>query len=398
MIALSKRADALAESATMAITAKAKALKAAGQDVIGFGAGEPDFATPEHIVEAAQAACADPAFHHYTGVAGNEELRSAVAAKTNEMTGLDYAPSQVVVTNGAKHAVFNAFAAVLDEGDEVLVPAPYWVTYPDIISWLGGVPVAVPTDETVGFRASVQQLESYCTNRTKALLFVSPSNPTGAVYSPEETRALAEWAAEKGIWVITDDIYGDLVYGESRFSSLVGAVPELAERALVLNGVSKSYAMTGWRLGWMLGPPAAIRQISRLQGHMTSNVSNVSQAAALTALTGPQEPVIKMRLAFDRRRKVMYEGLQAIEGIECCEPEGAFYAFPSVTGLFAREIKGKKLGSSMDVADLLLSEAGVAVVPGEAFGAPGYLRLSYALADDLLEEGLGRIKHLLSRS
>jgi len=392
---ISRRVGAIAESATLAIDAKAKALKAAGEDVIAFGAGEPDFPTPAHIVAAAAAACGEPRFHRYSPTAGLPELREAIAAKTARDSGYQVRPSQVLVTNGAKHALYNAFAALLDPGDEVLVPAPYWVTYPEAIELAGGVPVAVPTDESTGFRAGVEQLEAATTARTKVLVFVSPSNPTGAVYPREEVEALGRWAAERGLWVITDEIYEHLVYGDSRFHSMPVLVPELAGRTVVVNGVAKTYAMTGWRVGWLLGPTDLVTAASNLQSHATSNVCNVAQAAALAAVSGSLEATESMRAAFDRRRRRIHELLSAIPGVRCAEPQGAFYAFPSLAGVLGRELRGRRPRGSMELAEVILEEARVAIVPGEAFGAPGYARLSYALGDEDLVEGITRIAKLL---
>jgi aspartate aminotransferase len=392
---ISRRVGAIAESATLAIDAKAKALKAAGEDVIGFGAGEPDFPTPHHIVEAAAAACHQPRYHRYTPAAGLPELRAAIAAKTARDSGLRVEPSQVLVTNGGKHALFQAFATLLDPGDEVLLPAPYWVTYPEAISLAGGVPVVVETGISSGFRAGVEQLEAAATNRTKLLVFVSPSNPTGAVYPREEMEAIGRWAAGRGLWVMTDEIYEHLVYGQAEFNSLPVLVPELADRCVVVNGVAKTYAMTGWRVGWLVGPADVVEAATNLQGHATSNVANVSQVAALAAVSGDLQSVVEMRTAFDRRRKRMLELLRAIPGVTCVEPEGAFYAFPSVQEALGRELRGRTPRTSMELADLILEEAKVALVPGEAFGAPGYARLSYALGDDDLVEGVTRIAKLL---
>lgn len=392
---VSRRVGAIAESATVAVDAKAKALKAAGEDVIGFGAGEPDFPTPPHIVEAAMAACQVPRYQHYTPTAGLPELREAIAAKTARDSGYQVSPSQVLVTNGGKQAIYQAFATLLDPGDEVLVPAPYWVTYPEAIQLAGGVPVPVPTTEATGFRATLEQLEAARTPRTKVLLFVSPSNPTGAVYPPDAVAAIGRWAAERGLWVLTDEIYEHLVYGDNRFSSMPALVPELAERCVVVNGVAKSYAMTGWRVGWLIGPPDVVKAAVNLQSHLTTNVANVSQAAALAALTGDLEAVARMRAAFDRRRRRMHELLNAIPGVECVEPQGAFYAFPSVKGALNRDIAGHHPRTSLELAEVILEEARVAIVPGEAFGAPGYARLSYALGDEELVEGVTRIAKLL---
>ena len=388
---VSRRVGSIEESATLAVDAKAKALKAAGEDVIGFGAGEPDFPTPEHIVAAAAEACHNPANHRYTATSGLPELREAVAVKTTRDSGLAVKPAQVLITNGAKQAVYNSFAALLDPGDEVLMPAPYWVTYPEAIRLAGGVPVPVPTDESTGFRASIDALEAARSDRTKALLFVSPSNPTGAVYPPDEVEALGKWAAANDLWVVTDEIYEHLVYGNATFTSMPGLVPELAERSIVINGVAKTFAMTGWRVGWMIGPTDVIKAATNLQSHATSNVANVSQRAALAAVTGSLDCVATMRDAFDRRRRKMHELLGAIPGVSCIEPEGAFYAFPSFAGML-----GKGWGdTTLELAATALEHAKVAIVPGEAFGAPGYARLSYALSDAQLEEGLGRLAKLL---
>jgi aspartate aminotransferase len=395
---ISRRVATIAESATVAVDAKAKALKAAGEDVIGFGAGEPDFPTPAYIVDAAAAACHQPRFHRYSPTAGLPELRAAIAAKTARDSGLRVEPSQVLVTNGGKHAVFQAFAALLDPGDEVLVPAPYWVTYPEAVALAGGVPVEVPTDASTGFRAGVEQLEAATTSRTKLLVFVSPSNPTGAVYPPAEVEAIGRWAAERGLWVLTDEIYEHLVYGEARFASMPVVVPELAERCVVVNGVAKTYAMTGWRVGWLVGPADVVAAATNLQSHATSNVANVSQAAALAAVSGDLQAVAEMRAAFDRRRQRMVELLRGIPGVSCVEPQGAFYAFPSLEGVLGRELRGRLPMTTLELADLILEEAKVAVVPGEAFGAPGYLRLSYALGDDDLVEGVTRLGKLLAEA
>jgi aspartate aminotransferase len=395
---ISRRVGAIAESATLAIDAKAKALKAAGEDVIGFGAGEPDFPTPAHIVEAAAAACRVPRFHHYTPTAGLPELREAIAAKTARDSGLRVRPNQVLVTNGGKQALYNAFATLLDPGDEVLLPAPYWVTYPEAIALAGGVPVTVPTDESTGFRAGVEQLKAAATPRTKVLLFVSPSNPTGAVYPREEIEALGRWAAERGLWVVTDEIYEHLVYGDNRFHSMPALLPELADRTVVVNGVAKTYAMTGWRVGWLLGPSDVVAAAANLQSHATSNVCNVAQAAALAAVSGGLEETASMRRAFDRRRRRIHELLEAIPGVSCIEPQGAFYAFPSLHGVLGRELRGRRPRTSAELAELILDEAKVAIVPGEAFGAPGYARLSYALGDEDLVEGLTRIAKLLEEA
>jgi aspartate aminotransferase len=393
---VSARIAAIAESATLAVDSKAKALKAAGRPVIGFGAGEPDFPTPGYIVEAAQNACAEPRFHKYTPAAGLPELRAAVADKTARDSGYRVEPSQVLVTNGGKQAVYEAFATLIDPGDEVLVPAPYWTTYPEAIALAGGVLTAVPTDETTGYRTSVEDLEKARTKATKALLFVSPSNPTGAVYPPGLVKEIGQWAHEHGIWVITDEIYEHLVYGDARFSSMPVETPELADTTIVLNGVAKTYAMTGWRVGWMIGPQDVIKAAANLQSHATSNVCNVAQAAALAAVSGDLTAVADMRAAFDRRRQTMARMLNEIPGVVCPVPEGAFYCYPSVKGLLGKEVRGKTAHSSSELAGIILDEAEVAVVPGEAFGTPGYFRLSCALGDADLEEGVTRIAKLLA--
>ncbi|MCW2644506.1 MAG: aminotransferase, class [Pseudonocardiales bacterium] len=395
---VSDRIAAIAESATLAVDAKAKALKAAGRPVIGFGAGEPDFPTPDYIVEAAVAACRDPKNHHYTPVGGIPELRAAVAAKTLRDTGYEVPASQVLITNGGKQAVYNAFATLLDPGDEVLLVAPYWTTYPEAIKLAGGVPVEVLTDETTGYLATTERLEAACTERTKVLLFVSPSNPTGAVYPPDQVAAIGKWAAGRGLWVVTDEIYEHLVYGDAQNVSIATVAPELGDRVIVVNGVAKTYAMTGWRVGWLIGPADVVKAATNLQSHATSNVSNVAQAAALAAVSGDLSAVAQMRTAFDRRRKLIVGLLSEIPGIVCPEPQGAFYAYPSVKGLLGRSLGGTVSTSSAELANVILDQAEVAVVPGEAFGTPGYLRLSYALGDDDLTEGIGRIAKLVADS
>lgn len=371
----------------MAITAKAAALRAQGLPVIGFGAGEPDFPTPAHVVEAAVVAARDPQNHKYTPAAGLPELREAVA-NTVTATGTPVTASQVLVTNGGKQAVYSAFATLFGPGDEVLLPAPYWVSYPEAVKLAGGTTVVVPTTIDSGFKVTVEQLDATATARTKALIFVSPSNPTGAVYDPTEVRAIGEWAADRGIWVVTDEIYDRLVYGDAVFTSMPAVVPAIRERCVILNGVAKSYAMTGWRVGWMVGPDDVVKAATNLQTHLCSNVANVSQRAALAAITGPSESLDQMHEAFDRRRLTMHRMLGSIPGIVSLEPQGAFYAFPS----FAR-LAGST--STLDLAEEILTEALVALVPGEAFGAPGYMRLSYALGDEDLVEGLERLAGFL---
>lgn len=380
----------------MAITARANALRAAGRPVIGFGAGEPDFPTPSHIVEAAAAACHDPVNHRYSPAAGLPELRDAIVAKTARDSGLETARENVIVSNGGKGALFASFAALVDPGDEVLLPAPYWVTYPEAIKVFGGVPVVVPTTVEHGFRVSVDMLEAATTDRTKVLVFVSPSNPSAAVYPPDEVEAIGRWAAERGIWVITDELYEHLVYGAARHVSMPVVAPEIVERCIVVNGTAKSYAMTGWRVGWAIAPVEVATAMARLQSHSTSNVTNVAQRAALAAITGPLDPVFEMREAFDRRRTKMFEMLSEIPGVAVAEPEGAFYAFPSVEGLLGRRLGSGIAETTMELSALLLDEIEIAVIPGESFGAPGYLRLSFALSDEDLVEGLERLQRLVA--
>jgi aspartate/methionine/tyrosine aminotransferase len=393
---ISTRIAAVAESATLAIDAKAKALKAAGEDVVGFGAGEPDFPTPSGIVQAAIAACSNPAAHKYTPTSGLPDLRAAIAAKTARDSGYAVEASQVLVTNGGKQAIFNAFATLLDPGDEVIVPAPYWTTYPESIALAGGVPVYVDTDESTGFKATIEQLDAARTPRTKVLLFVSPSNPTGAVYSRAETEAIGRWAVQHGLWVLTDEIYEHLTYGDNVFTSMPAVTPELAERCVVVNGVAKTYAMTGWRVGWMIGPADVVKAATNLQSQSTSNVANVSQFAALAAVSGGLEAVAEMRVAFDRRRVLIHKLLNEVPGVSCVEPEGAFYAFPSFKAALGRTIRGRQPATTFELAEVILDEVRVAIVPGEAFGAPGYARLSYALGDADVEKGVRRIGDLLA--
>jgi aspartate aminotransferase len=392
---ISARVGGIAESATLAVDAKAKALKAAGRPVIGFGAGEPDFPTPDYIVAAAVEACSDPRNHRYSPAGGLPELKQAIVTKTQRDSGYTVEPSQVVVTNGGKQAVYEAFATLLDPGDEVLLPTPYWTTYPESIRLAGGVPVDVVSDETQGYLVTVDQLEAARTDRTKVLLFCSPSNPTGAVYPPGQVGAIGRWAVEHGLWVVTDEIYEHLTYDGVEAVSMPVAVPELADRCVVVNGVAKTYAMTGWRVGWMIAPTDVAKAATNLQSHATSNVANVSQRAALAAVSGDLSAASRMREAFDRRRHTMVEMLGAIDGVTCPEPKGAFYAYPSVAGVLGRDIGGRQPATSAELAEVILDEVEVAVVPGEAFGTPGYLRLSYALSDDDLVEGVGRIQKLL---
>jgi aspartate aminotransferase len=393
---ISRRISAIAESATLKVDAKAKSLQAAGRPVISYAAGEPDFPTPEHIVEAALIAVGDPKNHRYTPAAGLPELREAIAEKTKRDSGLEVAASQVVVTNGGKQAVYQAFATLLDPGDEVLVPTPYWTTYPEAIALAGGVQVDVFAGAEQEYLVTVDQLEAARTPRSKVLLFVSPSNPTGAVYTPDQVRAIGEWADAHGLWIVADEIYQNLTYDGVRAVSIVEAVPSLADRTILVNGVAKTYAMTGWRLGWMVGPADVTKAAANLQSHLTSNVSNISQRAALAALTGPQDCVAEMLAAFDRRRRVMVSELNKIPGITTPTPQGAFYVYPDVSGLLGKTWGGVTPTTSLELADLILDQAEVAAVPGEAFGPSGYLRFSYALGDGPLLEGVQRLQKLFS--
>ena len=395
---VSARIGGIAESATLAVDAKAKALKAAGRPVIGFGAGEPDFPTPPAVVAAAEAACSDPRNHRYTPAAGLPELREAIAEKTRRDSGLDLTPSQVLVTNGGKQAVYQAFATLIDPGDEVLLPAPYWTTYPEAITLAGGVAVPVTCGPEADFLPSVAQLDAALTERTKALLWCSPSNPTGAVASRELTEAVGRWAVEHDVWVVTDEIYEHLVYDGIEAVSMPVAVPELADRCVVLNGVAKTYAMTGWRVGWLAGPADVVKAATNLQSHLSSNVCNVAQRAALAAVSGSLDAVAEMRTAFDRRRRTMVELLQSIPGVECPTPRGAFYAYASVQELLGKQLRGARPQSSVELAAAVLEHAEVAVVPGEAFGTPGFFRLSYALGDDDLRTGVERMGALLAEA
>ena len=393
---ISRRIAAIAESATLKVDAKAKALQAQGRPVISYAAGEPDFVTPSNVVDAASAAVLDPRNYRYTPAAGLPELRAAIAEKTLRDSGLAVDPSQVVVTNGGKQAVYQSIATIVDVGDEVILPTPYWTTYPEVVKLAGGVPVEVFAGAEQGYLVTVEQLEAARTPRTKLLIFVSPSNPTGAVYSPEQTRAIGQWALDHGIWVMSDEIYQNLVYGGIKAMSIVQAVPALAGQTILVNGVAKSYAMTGWRLGWMVGPAAAIKGAANLQSHLTSNVSNISQRAALAALTGPQETVELMRQAFESRRNVIIAELNKIDGLHAPMPHGAFYAYADVRALLGRTWGGVVATTSLELADLILEQAEVAVVPGEAFGPSGYLRLSYALGDAPLLEGVQRLQQLFA--
>jgi len=395
---VSKRIAAIAESATLAVDSKAKALKAAGRPVIGFGAGEPDFPTPDYIVNSAVEAAKVAANHRYTPAAGLPELRDAIVSKTKRDSNYEITSDQVLVTNGGKQAVYQAFASILDPGDEVLLPSPYWTTYPECIKLAGGVSVEVFADESQNYLVSVEQLEMSRTPKTKVVLFCSPSNPTGSVYSPEQVKAIGNWALANGLWVVTDEIYEHLLYDGATAPSICVAVPALADRTIIINGVAKTYAMTGWRVGWMIGPKDVIKAATNLQSHLSSNVSNISQRAAITALTGDLSAVHKMGEAFDRRRKLIVKLLNEIPGVSCPNPTGAFYVYPSVKGVLGKEIRGKRPKTSAELATLILEEVEVAAVPGEAFGPSGYLRFSYALGDEDIIEGIGRVKKLLSEA
>ena len=395
---VSKRIAAIAESATLAVDSKAKALKAAGRPVIGFGAGEPDFPTPDYIVNAAIDAAKVPANHRYTPTPGLPELREAIVKKTKRDSNYEITADQVLVTNGGKQAVYQSFSSILDPGDEVLLPSPYWTTYPECIKLAGGVSVEVFADETQNYLVSVEQLEKALTPKTKVLLFCSPSNPTGSVYSADQVKAIGQWAYNKGLWVITDEIYEHLLYDGATAPSICVLVPELADRTIILNGVAKTYAMTGWRVGWMIGPKDVIKAATNLQSHLSSNVSNVSQRAAIAALSGDLSAVHKMGEAFDRRRKLIVKLLNEIPGVSCPTPTGAFYVYPSVKGVLGKEIRGKRPKTSAELATLILEEVEVAAVPGEAFGPSGYLRFSYALGDEDIVEGIGRVNKLLSEA
>ena len=395
---VSKRIAAIAESATLAVDSKAKALKAAGRPVIGFGAGEPDFQTPDYIVNSAIEAAKVVANHRYTPAAGLPELRDAIVKKTKRDSNYEITSDQVLVTNGGKQAVYQAFASILDPGDEVILPSPYWTTYPECIKLAGGVSVEVFADESQNYLVSVEQLEKVRTAKTKVLLFCSPSNPTGSVYSPEQVKAIGNWALANGLWVVTDEIYEHLLYDGATAPSICVAVPALADRTIIINGVAKTYAMTGWRVGWMIGPKDVIKAATNLQSHLSSNVSNISQRAAITALTGDLAAVHKMGEAFDRRRKLIVKLLNEIPGVSCPNPTGAFYVYPSVKGVLGKEIRGKRPKTSAELATLILEEVEVAAVPSEAFGPSGYLRFSYALGDEDIIEGIGRVKKLLSEA
>ncbi len=393
---ISERVQAIAESATLAVDAKAKALKAAGRPVIGFGAGEPDFPTPAHIVEAAQKAATEVSNHRYSPTPGLAPLREAIAKSATRDDGYEITAEQVVVTNGGKQAIFNTMATLINPGDEVLLQAPYWVTYPEVVQIFGGKPVVINSDETTNYKINVAQLEKAYTSKTKLLIFSSPSNPTGTVYTPEEVKAIGQWAVSKNIWVMTDEIYLHLIYSGSQFSSMPGLVPELRDKCVIVNGVAKTYAMTGWRVGWTIGPKEFTKASINLQSHMTSNVNNIAQQATIAALNGSQDVLKPMLEAFSKRRETIVKMLNEIKGVVCPEPGGAFYVYPSVKGLLGKTVNGKTINSSLDLANIALEEVDVALVPGEAFGTPGYVRMSYALSDKDLVEGVSRLQKLLA--
>jgi len=393
---ISDRVSAIAESATLAVDAKAKALKAAGRPVIGFGAGEPDFPTPAHIVSAAQNAANEVVNHRYSPTPGLASLREAIAKAATRDDGYEITADQVIVTNGGKQAIFNTMATLINPGDEVLLQAPYWVTYPEVVQIFGGKPVVIDSDETTNYKISVDQLEKAFTNKTKLLIFSSPSNPTGTVYTPEEVKAIGQWAVSKNIWVMTDEIYLHLIYAGSKFSSMPGLVPELRDKCVIVNGVAKTYAMTGWRVGWTIGPKEFTKASINLQSHMTSNVNNIAQQATIAALNGSQDVLKPMLEAFSKRRETIVKMLNEIKGVICPQPGGAFYVYPSVKGLIGKTVNGKTINSSLDLANIALEEVDVALVPGEAFGTPGYVRMSYALSDKDLVEGVTRLQKLLA--
>lgn len=391
---LSDRINNVAPSATLAVDSKAKAMKAAGVDVIGFGAGEPNFPTPDYVVEAAAEACRDPRNHRYTPTPGLPELREAIARKMLRDSGYEVTPEQVVVTNGGKQAVYEAFQILLNDGDEVIIPTPYWTSYPEAVKLAGGVPVEVFAGADRSFEPDIDAIEAARTERTRAIIVTSPSNPTGAVWSRETIEAIGRWAVEHHVWVVSDEIYEHLNYDGARTAYIGQVVPEVRDQLIVLNGVAKTYAMTGWRVGWLVAPEPVAKAAAKLQGHMTSNVANVPQRAAIAAVGGDLDAVYAMREAFDVRRKAIVAALNAIDGVHCPTPTGAFYAFADVSGLLNRPLgaNGSVATSSAELAAMLLDEAHVAAVPGEAFGAPGYLRFSYALADDQLAEGMRRFQ------
>jgi aspartate aminotransferase len=390
-IPVAHRLSAVKPSATVAVAQRARELVAQGIDVLSFSVGEPDFDTPTHICEAAKAAV-DAGATRYTESRGLFELRKAICeASAKRRGGVTYQPSEVVVSVGAKHTLFNLALALYDEGDEILIPAPYWVSYPEQVLLVGAKPVIVPTSEDEAFRMTPEALRAAITSKTKALVLCSPSNPTGAAYTAEQLRALADVAAEHQFWIIVDEIYGELVYGGFDQKSIAEVAPELKDRIIIVDGVSKTYAMTGWRIGWMLAPEYVAKACDTIQGQATTNPTSIAQFAAIAALRGPRGPVEEMRQAFEARRSLIVDGLNAIDGVSCRVPEGAFYAFANVQALIGKQAGGKRLETDLDVAGYLLESARCAVVPGTAFGAPGFVRISYATSNDMIREGLSRI-------
>ncbi len=387
---LSKKALGINPSPTMAIDSKAKEMKSRGIDVIGFGAGEPDFDTPLHIREAAIRAI-NEGHTRYTPAAGTPELKEAIAAKLKTVNGLTYNPGQIVVSNGAKHSLSNVFTALLNPGDEVLIPIPYWVTYPELVSLNDGTPIPVKTAEENNLKATPAELEKVYTDRCKALVLNSPSNPTGQIYSEQELRAIADFCCARNIYIISDEIYESLIYGSCRHASIASFSSEAADLTILVNGVSKSYAMTGWRIGYTASTPDLAKVMANIQSHQASNPNTIAQKAALAALEGPQDCVEEMRLAFDERRRYMYDRVRSMPLLQALEPQGAFYLFVSVTEAIGRSFKGDKIYASDDFAAHLLDSRRVAVVPGTGFGSPDYIRLSFATSMDNIVEGLDRI-------
>ena len=393
---LAARVAKIKPSETLAITAKANALRAQGRDVIGFGAGEPDFDTPANIKAAAIIAI-EAGFTKYTPVGGTDELKDAVIAKLKRDNALEYKRSQIVVSCGAKHTLYNLAQALFEAGDEVIISAPYWVSYPDIVILSGGQPVIVNTLEKDDFKMKPEQLKAAITSRTRAVVINSPSNPTGATYSPEELNDLAAVLLNKEIFVISDDIYEKMIYTNFPFANIATVEPKMKDRTIVVNGVSKAYAMTGWRIGYAAGPEQIIAAINKIQSQNTSNPASISQKAAVEALNGDQDVVGKMVSEFRKRRDIIVPLLNEINGMKCLSPEGAFYVFPNVSQIYGRSFQGKKVTNSTELIDYLLDEANVATVPGAAFGSDSHIRLSYATSVQNIEEGLKRIKNAIAK-
>ena len=396
-IRLSSRLDPVKPSITLAVSARAGELKAKGIDIISFGAGEPDFDTPEHIKQAARAAL-DKGVSRYTHVAGLVELRRAVAAELSRVHRVDLAPDQVLVSTGAKHSLYNLFMALLDPGDEVVILAPYWVSYPDMVLLAGGKPVILPTEAARGFAPEPAALAAAITDRTRAIVINTPSNPTGGVFDADTLRAIGELCAERGVLIVSDDIYRSLVYGGAHYTSIASLSPDIARHTVLVDGVSKTYAMTGWRIGYAAGPVELIRAMGTIQGQSTSNPTHVAQVAALAALTGPQECVAEMRAAFDERRREMVARLRAMPGVTLHEPLGAFYCFPDLSAHVGRRApSGAVIADDVALCNYLVEEGRVAVVPGYGFGAPGFVRLSYACSMGEIRTGLDRMGEALGR-